>query len=68
MLQTTKEYIKNDSDTNFGMFYQQFVVESQNRIIDSTIKRVESELSQKLASTKDLIAGMNSLSEELMKQ
>lgn len=65
MLQTVKDYIENMPSESFGTFYQRFVVQSEDKILDTIVQKTQSELSQKLESANVLIHNINSLAEEL---
>lgn len=66
MLQTIKDYIANLPDKDFGTFYQEYVIRMQDEIIESNVTALESQcLGEK--STKEILSGINILTEELNK-
>ena len=67
MLQTIKEQIKNAPSVTFGDYYQTFVIESQNRIIENSMSMAKYKVPESIDGALDLIANMNKLSEELIK-
>ena len=65
MLKTVSDYIANETFSDFATYYQHFVVESQNQIIDQSINKAQSELSTNSGAANDIIRQMNILAEEL---
>lgn len=64
MLQTVKEYISTMLDIDFAHFYQQFVVDAQDKVISVDVKDAELRFSS-LGSIKDIVSGINALTEGL---
>jgi len=66
MLQTVKDYIQSAPEDDFGTFFQKYVLLAQDKLIDNDVKVTESKYGS-LTYTSQLIAGINSLTEELKK-
>ena len=66
MLQTIKEYIRSGLTQDFATYYQSFVVDSQDQIIDTIASKAQSEyFDNSLDCSIELIKGMNALAQEL---
>ena len=65
MLETIVEFIHDGNVLDFATYYQHFVVASQDMIIDTSVNKVNEQISSGHGDTNDLIRGMNILAEEL---
>lgn len=64
MLQTIKDYISNLPDKDFGSYYQEFICETQDRIIESDANGIQARFVS-LDNVNDILSGINKLTEEL---
>lgn len=63
MLSSIKDSLASLPEEDFGQFYQHFVMESQDKIIDSDLRVAYSHYSSN--SLLGIISGLNELTEEL---
>lgn len=66
MLQTVRNYINSIPDEPFEKFYQRYVIESHNKILEARASRVEKQLTR-IEDASIIIKGINELTEELKK-
>ena len=66
MLQTIREAIDNLPDKSFSEFYQDYVISSQDAIINYDVSIAEKHYTS-LEDTTKLLKGLNTLTEELKK-
>ena len=64
MLQTIKNYIINLPCKSFGEFYQDYIVQCEDLVVDSDVAAAESEITS-MCKIPELIANINMLSNSL---
>lgn len=64
MLEVVKQTIENLPDKPFSVFYQQYIGDLEDKIIDHDVERASSTF-RSIEDVTDIIRGINKLTEEL---